>query len=164
MSVNTVLTLLEYVMLAVPAIGIYMQIQYDIGKPNPGDDIQQNHGQSRMGYQLGKASIIPHLVAGGFLVAWLLAKQPPTVLPSWASSLLLTALIYGAILSIGVGIYLFGSAAMYGNVIAPQTSTKQAVLIHLDNRIPWVNLYERQPTNAAHPDHPSNQDTGNGRN
>jgi hypothetical protein len=144
-------------MLAIPAIGIYMQIQYDIGKPNPDDSVQLNHGQYRMGYQLGKASIVPHLVAGGFLLLWLLAAQPPTILPPWASSILMTSLIYCAILSIGIGIYLFGSAAAYGNVIAPQRTTKEAVLVHLNNKIPWVTLIDPKPTNAAHPDHPSNQ-------
>ena len=80
MSVDLAFTLLELIALALPAIGIYLQVLIRVQGlgENSGRDVLMGESLS---FSLARNSLHPLVISGVILVGYLIALQPPTLLP-----------------------------------------------------------------------------------
>lgn len=124
MDLDIPLVLIQFVALALPAVGIYMEIAYKTRQDWLGEQNRRRRAGLPMGemeieatrfghsYHLARTSILSFAVAGLFLLSNVIIRLPPDLpqkfswIGVWAAGLFL----YGAIFMIGIGLIVFASS------------------------------------------------------
>lgn len=111
MSVALATTLLELIALALPAIGIYLQVLNSLqelsGKTN--DMVAPDES---LNFALARTSLFPLTIAGVVLIGYMMALQPPVVFLGYQNlvSLILHGVLYLSMMLLGVALLLFGAS------------------------------------------------------
>lgn len=114
MSVNTTLTLIQVVVLALPAIGIYMTVAFDVRKEFLENESPESlEGSPALESHLGhafhamRASILMLLFAVCLLFAHLLMILPPDIAGGWAD-LAVGGVFLSGVVGLMAGVIIFG--------------------------------------------------------
>lgn len=106
MAQNVVLTLLQVVALALPAVGIYLQVLRNIHKPGPRDEYAPDYTNDMMDFNLAKSSLLIISFSGVINISYLIIIHSPTLWPE-IGQIVLQLLLIASMLLIGFGLFLF---------------------------------------------------------
>lgn len=163
MSVNTTLTLIQIIALALPAIGIYMTLAFKIRKSFNEEELPEDlkgtpEGESPYGhsYHAMRASVLALLGGGFFLFTHLLIILPPDITQSWAQGW--ADKVAGGVFLLGVlhtmaGIGVFGLAVAFQMAALHDDLTiPRSLEIIIKDQLPgfilqlWTSLKSRLPS------------------
>ncbi|WP_273835126.1 hypothetical protein [Halococcus sp. PRR34] len=122
MSQQLAFTLLELIALALPAIGIYLQVLSRVQGIDPNSD-QPMSSEEPLAFSLTRKSLRPLVISGVLLIFYLIALQPPVLFPDWQGlvSPLLSILQYLSMILIAFSLLLIGAS------VGLETSVKRVV-------------------------------------
>lgn len=112
MSRATVLTLLQVVALALPAVGIYLQVLRSIHKPDPDDEIGVDSTNHMLDFNLAKSGLLIITLSGLIDVLYLILVETPS-LGTGLGPIVLPSLVILSLLLIGFGLFLFGGSVYF---------------------------------------------------
>lgn len=106
MSQDIVLTLLQVVALALPAVGIYLQVLRDLHRPNPDDSIGIDTTSHMLDFNLAKSGLLIIGTSGVIDVVYLLIVQTPP-LGTGLGAVILPSLLILSLVLVGIGMFVF---------------------------------------------------------
>lgn len=112
MSQETVLTLLQVVALALPAVGIYLQVLRSIHEPDPDDEIGVDSTNHMLDFNLAKSGLLIITLSGLINILYLILIEIPP-LGTELGPIVLPSLVIISLLSIGFGLFLFGGSVYF---------------------------------------------------
>lgn len=112
MSQATVLTLLQVVALALPAVGIYLQVLRSLHKPDPDDEIGVDSTNHMLDFNLAKSGLLIITLSGLIDVTHLVLVELPS-LGTGLGPIVLPSLVVLSLLSIGFGLFLFAGSVYF---------------------------------------------------
>jgi hypothetical protein len=112
MSRSTVLTLLQVVALALPAVGIYLQVLRSLHKPDPDDEIGVDSTNHMLDFNLAKSGLLIITLSGLIDVLYLILVEIPS-LGTGLGPIVLPSLIILSLFSIGFGLFLFAGSVYF---------------------------------------------------
>lgn len=105
MADTTVLGLLQFVGLSLPAIAIYLQIlRQSHTRYIEAWERERDETDEYSDYQFARTAALFMVLGGLLLIAYLLTVQPPNLLDPYTGSILLLTLKIAAITSVGLGL------------------------------------------------------------
>lgn len=111
MSISLATTLLELIALALPAIGIYLQVLNSI-QDLPGKTKDLVAPDESLNFALARTSLFPLAIAGVILIGYIMALQPPTIFPSHQNTvkIVLRGALYLSMVLLGSALLLFSAS------------------------------------------------------
>lgn len=106
MSKETILTLLQVVALALPAVALYLQALRDLHRPRPDAEIGVDSTDSMLDFNLAKSGILIITISGIINVLYLLIIETPS-LGTGLGPIILPSLLILSLILIGFGLFLF---------------------------------------------------------
>ena len=135
---DLILTLIQFVALTLPAVGIYMQILQKSHTRVRGNGSETDMSGRYVDYHLARGGLLMFVVSGFILIIQLMLLQPPTLIGGQIGRWLIIFFTYGSLCAIGIAMTFIGmSVFVRGKKLDGRKSIFDAILesIYYSNTI-----------------------------